>query len=296
VKGFCDDRSLERIPEFSQNCLLGTLSETAGLVRQQDIDFVFITLPMASQQRILDLLDDLGDTTASIYFVPDIFMFDVIQARFDHLKGVPIIAVCDSPFYGAHAAVKRFSDILLATALLLAAAPLMLFVAAGVKLTSPGPIIFPQRRYGLYGNEVVIYKFRSMTVTEDGAANYTQVTRVDNRVTKFGAFIRKTSLDELPQLFNVIQGRMSLVGPRPHAIAVNEHYRRQINGYMIRHKVKPGITGWAQVNGYRGGDNLEHMKGRIECDLEYIRNWSLGLDFWIILKTVRLVIFDRHAY
>ncbi len=163
-------------------------------------------------------------------------------------------------------------------------------------MSSPGPIIFKQRRYGLDGKEILVYKFRSMSVTEDGDKQYTQVVKGDARVTRFGQFIRKTSLDELPQFINVLQGRMSIVGPRPHAVAVNENYRKLIQGYMVRHKVKPGITGWAQVNGYRGGDDLEHMKKRIEFDLEYLRYWSFRLDLEIIFKTVKLVISDSRAH
>jgi putative colanic acid biosynthesis UDP-glucose lipid carrier transferase len=180
--------------------------------------------------------------------------------------------------------------------ILLLASPLLIFTALGVYLSSPGPVLFKQRRYGLDGREILIYKFRSMSVTEDGVSNYTQVTRNDERVTRFGAFIRRTSLDELPQLFNVMTGSLSIVGPRPHAIAVNEQYRRLIPGDMIRHKVKPGITGWAQVNGYRGGDDLESMQRRVHLDLEYLRHWSLMLDLSIMLKTAALVWRDRRAY
>jgi len=175
-------------------------------------------------------------------------------------------------------------------------APVLLAIAAAVKFTSPGPIIFKQRRYGLDGEEILVYKFRSMTVTEDGGV-VTQAKKNDNRITPLGAFLRKTSLDELPQFINVLQGRMSIVGPRPHAVAHNELYRKLIKGYMVRHKVKPGITGWAQVNGYRGEtDTLDKMQGRIDYDLDYLRNWSLRLDIHIILRTVRLVAKDQQAY
>jgi putative colanic acid biosysnthesis UDP-glucose lipid carrier transferase len=165
-----------------------------------------------------------------------------------------------------------------------------------VRLSSPGPIVFKQRRYGLDGKEIIVYKFRSMTVTEDGATSFTSVTRNDSRVTPFGSFMRRTSLDELPQLFNVLEGSMSLVGPRPHVIATNERYRRLLSCYMVRHKVKPGITGWAQVNGARGGDDLEGMRRRLELDLQYLQNWSLSLDVAIILKTVKLVWSDEQAF
>ncbi|MCB1955289.1 MAG: undecaprenyl-phosphate glucose phosphotransferase [Rhodocyclaceae bacterium] len=294
--GFFDDRTRERLPEITRNPLLGNLAQLADYVKHNGVEAIYLALPMATQPRILKVLDDLRDTTASIYFVPDIFVTDLIQGRLDYVGGVPTVAVCDTPFTGVNGLIKRGADIVLSLLILLLISPVLLATALAVKLTSPGPVIFRQRRYGLDGKEIVVYKFRSMTVTEDGEKTYTQVTRNDARVTPFGAFIRRTSLDELPQFFNVLQGRMSIVGPRPHAVAVNESYRKLIPGYMVRHKVKPGITGWAQVNGFRGGDDLEHMTKRIEFDLEYLRNWSLTLDLWIIFKTVWIVFKDRHAY
>jgi putative colanic acid biosysnthesis UDP-glucose lipid carrier transferase len=173
----------------------------------------------------------------------------------------------------------------------------MLAVALAIKVTMPGPVLFKQRRYGLDGQQIVVWKFRSMKVQEDGD-QVRQATREDDRVTPLGRFLRRTSLDELPQFFNVLQGRMSVVGPRPHAVAHNETYRKLIKGYMIRHKVKPGITGWAQVNGARGEtDTVEKMKVRIDYDLEYLRNWSLRLDLSIIWRTVLLALRgDRNAY
>ena len=294
--GYFDDRSRERLHGIGNTPLLGNLSQLAEYVGQHHVDHIYLALPMATQPRILQLLDNLKDTTASIFFAPDIFVTELIQGRVDSVGGMPVVAVCETPFTGASGIVKRLSDVVLSLLILVLISPLMLAVAIGVKLSSPGPVIFKQRRYGLDGKEIVVYKFRSMTVTEDGASTYTQVVRGDNRVTKIGAFIRKTSLDELPQFVNVLQGRMSIVGPRPHAISVNEQYRKQIPGYMVRHKVRPGITGWAQVNGFRGGDDLAHMKKRIEFDLEYLRTWTLSLDLWIIIKTVAVVIRDRNAY
>jgi putative colanic acid biosynthesis UDP-glucose lipid carrier transferase len=228
--------------------------------------------------------------------VPDVSVANLIQARVDFVNGIPVVGVCESPFYGIRGLAKRMCDIVLSSAMILLLLPVFIAVAIGVRRSGPGPIVFKQRRYGLDGKEIIVYKFRSMTVTEDGDLTYTQVIRNDVRVTRFGAFIRKTSLDELPQLFNVLEGTMSLVGPRPHAVAVNEQYRRLISGYMVRHKVKPGITGWAQVNGHRGGDDLESMQNRVAADLEYLRNWSLGLDLTILLKTVALVWADRRAF
>ena len=296
VAGYFEDRSVPRLPSECVDRVLGELNEVADYVTSNNVDIVYITLPMTPHPRIIDLLNSLRDSTASIYFVPDLKVFDLVQPRFDLVDGIPVIAVCESPYYGVRGLMKRASDIAISLTALIAMTPVLLACAIGVKLSSPGPIIYKQRRYGLDGKEIIVYKFRSLSVVEDGATSYTQVGRNDSRVTRFGAFIRKTSLDELPQLFNVLRGDMSIVGPRPHAVAVNEQYRRQIPGYMVRHKVKPGITGWAQVNGYRGGDDLDSMTMRITLDLEYLRHWSLGLDLIIMLKTAAMVWNDRHAY
>lgn len=296
VLGFVDDRTGERLSDDNRFPLLGRLDSLVDVARRQRIDHVYVSLPMASQPRILKLLDDLKDTTVSIYFVPDLFVTDLIQSKTSAVCGVPVIAVCDTPFQGFNGALKRFSDIAIASVVLLVLLPLLLAIAIAVKAGSPGPVVFKQRRYGQAGEEIVIYKFRSMTVAEDGDT-VTQARRNDQRVTPVGALLRRTSLDELPQFVNVLQGRMSIVGPRPHAVAHNELYRKLIKGYMVRHKVKPGITGWAQVNGFRGEtDTLEKMQGRIEHDLDYLRNWSLKLDLLIILKTIRLVFRDQMAY
>jgi len=294
--GFFDDRALGRLGDLEGVPLHGTLAYLPAFVKQSGIDLIYIALPMASQPRILNVLDELRDTTSSIYFVPDIFVSDLIQARVDNVGGIPLVAVCETPFYGVNGVIKRLSDVLLSCMILVPIAPLMIAIALCVKLDSPGPILFRQRRYGLDGKEIVVYKFRTMSVCEDGAA-IVQATKNDCRITRFGAFLRKSSLDELPQFINVVQGRMSIVGPRPHAVAHNEMYRKLIKGYMVRHKVRPGITGWAQVNGLRGEtDTLEKMRARIEHDLAYLRNWSLKLDLQIILRTILIVARDRHAY
>jgi putative colanic acid biosynthesis UDP-glucose lipid carrier transferase len=275
---------------------LGSLSNLADYCRANRVDTIYIALPMASQPRILKLLEDLRDTTASIYFVPDIFVFDLIQARVDSIGGLPVVAVCETPFYGMNGIVKTASDFVLGALILAAIAPILAVIAVGVKLSSPGPVLFKQRRYGLDGRKIIVYKFRTMTVAEDGDV-VRQATRNDSRITRFGAFLRRTSLDELPQFINVVQGRMSIVGPRPHAVAHNEMYRKLIRGYMIRHKVKPGITGLAQVNGLRGEtETVEKMQKRVEYDLAYLRNWSLLLDLQIILKTLAVVMKGSNAY
>ena len=296
VEGYFEDRQSDRLPAEGIDRILGRPADLPNFVRQNNINVAYVTLPMTRHSRVLKVLDALRDSTISIYFVPNLFAFDLVGARFDVLGGVPVVAVCESPFYGASGIAKRLSDLIIASLLLIGCAPLLLLIAIGVRLSSPGPIVFRQRRYGLDGREIWIYKFRSMTVTEDGATQYRQVTTGDARVTRFGAFLRRLSLDELPQLFNVLEGTLSMVGPRPHAIAVNEQYRKLISGYMVRHKVKPGITGWAQVNGYRGGDDLESMRKRVEFDMEYLRNWSLALDLSIILRTAAIVWRDKSAY
>jgi putative colanic acid biosynthesis UDP-glucose lipid carrier transferase len=290
--GYFDDRAGNRISEK----VLGPLSALGDYVRANNIDIIYIALPMASQPRILKILEELRDTTVSIYFLPDIFVFDLIQARVDSIGDLPVLAVCETPFYGFNGLIKRVSDYLLASVILLLIAPLLIAIAIGVKLSSPGPILFKQRRYGVDGRKIVVYKFRTMTVAEDGDV-VRQATKNDSRITRFGAFLRKTSLDELPQFINVLQGRMSVVGPRPHAVAHNEMYRKLIRGYMIRHKVKPGVTGLAQVNGFRGEtETVEKMKARIDYDLAYLRNWSLLLDLRIILKTLVVVLQKQNAY
>ena len=294
--GFVDDRQTARLDETGAHKLLGTLEQLLSLVQSERIQIIYLSLPMASQPRILHILDELKDTTASIYFVPDMFVTDLIQAHPDSVCGMPVISVCETPFKGADGVFKRLSDIVLSILILLLITPLLLVIAAAVKLGSPGPIIFKQRRCGLDGQEIIIYKFRSMTVTEDGD-NIEQATPNDARITRLGALLRRTSCDELPQFINVLQGRMSIVGPRPHAVAHNELYRKLIKGYMVRHKVKPGITGWAQINGYRGETRtLDKMQSRIDFDLDYLRNWSVRLDLYIIYKTIGLVIQDQKAF
>jgi Undecaprenyl-phosphate glucose phosphotransferase len=294
--GFFDDRSPARIGGVKPGEIIGSLSQLAEYAKTHRVDLIYITLPMASQPRILKLLEELRDTTASIYFTPDIFLFDLIQARMDTIGGIPAVAVCETPFYGISGLIKRASDIVLALAILALISPSMLAIAIGVKLSSPGPVLFKQRRYGVDGREIIVYKFRTMTVCEDGNV-IKQATRDDRRVTRFGAFLRRYSLDELPQFINVLQGCMSVVGPRPHAVAHNEMYRKLIRGYMIRHKVKPGITGLAQVSGMRGEtDTLDKMTTRIEYDLAYLRSWSLQLDLQIVLKTILVVLKKQNAY
>ena len=307
VVGLFEDRSLERVAANTdidlllrgdiEVKLLGKIDEMAAYIKQNKIHVLYLSLPISSHPRILKLLDDLKDTTVSIYYIPDIFMTDLIQGRMDQIDDIPVVALCETPFTGFNGMVKRVADIGFSVGILILILPILIIIALGVKFTSNGPIIFKQRRYGLDGKEILVYKFRSMTVSEDGD-KVTQATINDQRITKLGAFLRKSSLDELPQFVNVLQGRMSVVGPRPHAVSHNEMYRKLIKGYMIRHKVKPGITGWAQVNGLRGEtETLDKMKARIDYDLDYLRNWSPKLDMVIVIKTISVVFKgEKNAY
>jgi len=296
VQGFFDDRADGRQPLGLHYPTLGKMAEVAAYVRRKNIKMIFISQPVSAQPRVRHLVDELKDTTASVYFLPDVYVFDLMQARFDTVGGMPVIAISETPFMGFNSVLKRGTDVVVSVLALVLLAPLMLLIALAVKLGSPGPVLFKQRRYGLYGEEIYIYKFRSMTVLDDGPT-IVQARAGDRRITRIGHFLRRTSLDELPQFINALQGRMSVVGPRPHAVAHNEEYRKLIKGYMLRHKVKPGITGWAQVNGLRGETaTLDKMEARIRYDLDYLRNWSLWLDLWIILKTVKVVFTRENAY
>jgi putative colanic acid biosynthesis UDP-glucose lipid carrier transferase len=251
---------------------------------------------MRAEDRIRHLLERLADSTASVYIVPDFFVFELLHARWSNAGGLPTVSVFENPLYGVDGLVKRAADLVLGSLLLAAAAIPMLIISLLIKLTSAGPVFFRQKRYGLDGREILVWKFRSMICCDNGST-VKQATVGDDRVTPLGRVLRRTSLDELPQLFNVLEGTMSLVGPRPHANAHNEQYRSQIGGYMLRHKVKPGMTGLAQVSGYRGEtETLEKMAQRVACDHRYIREWSFGLDLKILLKTLRVVIAKSNAW
>jgi len=294
--GFFDDRGQDRIGAIPEGQLLGNLQDLPRYVNAQKVDFIFIALPIRNVKRVAELLHALQDTTASIYFVPDVFVFELIQCRTDEIDGLPVVSLCETPFYGSRGVIKRLSDIVIASFILVPLSPLLIATAIGVKLTTPGSIIFKQRRYGLDGHDIIVYKFRSMIVSDyDNVVE--QATRDDARTTRFGAFLRRYSLDELPQFINVLQGRMSIVGPRPHAVTHNEEYRKLIKGYMIRHKVRPGITGLAQIRGHRGETaGVSAMAKRVDADLEYLRSWSLALDLRIIARTALLMFRDKAAY
>ena len=298
--GFYDDRVDESDPSRRVNSKTsiynGSTQQAIEDARSGKIDILYITLPLRAEKRIKELVDKLADTTVSVNFVPDLFTFDLLNSQWSNIHGIPVVSIYDSPFYGVDGLAKRLSDIIIGSAILLLIALPMLLIALGIKLTSKGPVIFKQKRYGLGGHEIIVWKFRSMTVCENGD-QVTQARKDDMRITRFGSFLRRTSLDELPQFINVLQGHMSIVGPRPHASSHNEYYRTLIHGYMLRHKVKPGITGLAQISGYRGEtDTIDKMEKRIEKDLEYIQNWSLFSDLKIIFLTIFKGFTGKQAY
>lgn len=294
--GFFDDRSPERRARDMCVNYLGKTSEAADYVRRNHIAVVFIFLSYRDSQRVASMLEELGDTTASVYYVPDFTVFDQLETRMISVESLPMLEVVETPFYGVDGLIKQIFDWSLALMLLTALALPMALVALMIKATSPGPVLFKQKRYGLNGREFSIYKFRTM-VRDAPNAEMQQATTDDPRVTPLGRLLRRTSIDELPQLFNVIKGEMSLVGPRPHTVAHNEFYRKSVRRYMVRHKVKPGLTGLAQVEGCRGETaQLELMEKRVFWDLEYIKNWSIGLDLIILIRTVGVVLRGDHAY
>lgn len=292
--GYFDDRAEEREDTYAE--AQGSIDELVQQTRKGAIQVVFITIPMRAEDRIRGFISQLSDTTASVYIVPDLFVFQMLHSRWTEVQGLPVVSVFENPLYGIDGVLKRCLDLALASILLIIGLIPMLIIAALVKLTSKGPVFFLQSRYGLDGKEIKVWKFRSMTCCEDGDV-VKQAQREDSRITFVGGILRKTSLDELPQLINVLMGSMSLVGPRPHANAHNEFYRNEIEGYMLRHKVKPGITGLAQVNGCRGEtDTLDKMQRRVFFDHQYIRNWSIWLDLKILYKTFGVVFNQQNAY
>ncbi|MEC9412962.1 MAG: undecaprenyl-phosphate glucose phosphotransferase [Pseudomonadota bacterium] len=298
--GYYDDRSQKRV-ETEPNLVVtnknvGDFNQLIEDCKAGKVDTVYITLAMSAEHRIRHITELLADSTASVYLVPDLFTFNLLNSRWVDYQGITAISVYETPFAGIDSILKRLEDIILSIIILAIIAIPMVIIAAGVKFTSKGPVFFKQTRYGVDGEKIKVWKFRTMTVTEDGE-KVTQAQKNDSRITPFGGFLRRTSLDELPQFFNSLGGSMSIVGPRPHAVAHNEQYRAQIQGYMLRHKVKPGITGLAQINGFRGEtDTLDKMQGRVHYDLKYIQNWSLLLDLEIIFLTLFKGFVGKNAY
>lgn len=289
VIGFFDDdiklvnKNISGIPVIGPTENLESQIET---LHKKNVGHVWIALPISAGNRIRELVESLTNTTTTIHLVPDIFGYSPLEYSLDDFDGLPVINLSGTPHTGTMRVVKEIEDKILGLISLLVFSPLMGIIAALVKLDSPGPILYKQQRYGLDGKEISVFKFRTMCVCENGDSAI-QAKRNDPRVTKIGRFLRRSSLDELPQLFNVLAGNMSLVGPRPHPISLNEQYRNMISSYMLRHKVKPGITGWAQVNGWRGEtETMDKMEKRIQYDVEYINRWSIWMDLKILFLTV----------
>jgi len=298
LSAFFDDRDNDRLTPNSKffSKLQGDIATGIELAKQGKYDLVYIALPLAAQKRIESILRELGDTTVDVHLVPDFFTFNLLNGHLSHVGSIQTISVYESPLSGLSSFAKRLEDLIGATLILSMIAIPMLIISILIKLDSRGPVFFKQKRYGLDGKAINVWKFRSMTVADNGSV-VKQATKGDARITKLGGLLRRTSLDELPQFINVLQGDMSIVGPRPHAVAHNEEYRKLVDFYMLRHKMKPGITGWAQINGWRGEtDTLEKMEKRIEFDLEYIRQWSLLLDIRIVFLTVFKGFINKNAY
>lgn len=283
---FYDDRSDDRFSYVAKSKYAGKVSLAIEKVKNNEIKDVYIALPMVAKDRIKEAILQLSNSTVDAYIVPDLYTYKLSVSQISRIGNVHTFSIFSSPFEGLGAITKRIEDIVIGSLITLLILPVLAIVALGVKLSSPGPILFKQDRYGLGGKKIKVWKFRSMKVMENSDI-VTQATKNDPRVTRFGNFIRRTSLDELPQFINVLQGSMSIVGPRPHAVAHNEEYRVLVDNYMVRHKIKPGITGLAQINGYRGEtDTLNKMEKRVEYDIKYLQNWSLTLDIKIIFLTV----------
>lgn len=266
-------------------------------VDKHGVHELWLCLPLAEGSAIQSVLYALRHHTVAVRFMPEWGDLPLLNHKVSNIAGLYSIDLSCSPMDGPARLVKRLEDIVIGGVISVAIVPVCLLIALAIKCTSQGPVLFKQYRTGMNGRKFKVYKFRSMVVHREQHGEVTQATRNDPRVTRIGAFLRRTSLDELPQFFNVLQGRMSIVGPRPHALEHNEYYKDLVESYMQRHKVKPGITGWAQVKGYRGEtDTLEKMQKRVECDLWYLDNWSLWLDIKIIFWTVFKGFIGKAAY
>ncbi|GKT11801.1 MAG: putative colanic acid biosysnthesis UDP-glucose lipid carrier transferase [Thiomicrorhabdus sp.] len=293
--GFFDDREVDRL-EGNPERLVGRVDLALEMAQRNEIDCLYLCLPLKAEERIAEIIHILGDTTVNVHIVPNFLLNNLMNGSVGKIGSMDTISVFESPISGIKDFYKRSFDFIFSLCALIGISPFLLMIALAVKLTSHGPILFRQDRYGLDGKRIGVYKFRSMTVTENGT-EVTQATKNDSRITKVGAFLRKTSLDELPQFFNVLMGDMSVVGPRPHAVAHNEEYRKRVDYYMLRHKVRPGITGWAQINGWRGEtDTIEKMEKRVEYDLDYIRHWTIWFDIKIIFWTIFKGFINKNAY
>ncbi|MBL1376551.1 undecaprenyl-phosphate glucose phosphotransferase [Zobellella iuensis] len=293
AEGYC----LAGVLRFEQSLNESQLTALANRVAESGAKEVWICVPMEMGEVVRTIFYTLRNHTVELRFIPEFKDMQLLNHRISEVAGHYAIDMSVTPMSGMAPVIKRLEDLLIAGGISLLILPICLAIAIAIKLTSPGPVLFKQYRTGVNGRRVKVYKFRSMQVHEERGGKVTQATKGDARVTPLGAFLRRTSLDELPQFLNVLQGRMSIVGPRPHALAHNEYYKDIVESYMRRHKVKPGITGWAQVNGLRGEtDTLDKMEKRVDHDLWYIDNWSVWLDLKIILLTVFKGFIDKNAY
>ena len=272
---------------------LGGIEDVRAVLDRQQVDIVFIALPHAEYSRITAVLHGIGDDPVAIHLVPDVFGLASLRGGVEEFETVPFIHLRESPLYGWNRVLKRAFDLVGGAAALILAAPAMLAIVVALKLMSPGPVLYRQERMGVDGRRFRMLKFRTMRVDAEAQTGPVWATPDDPRRTWLGGFLRRWSLDELPQLLNVLRGEMSLVGPRPERPSFVEEFRRRVPGYMLRHKVKAGITGWAQINGWRGNTSIER---RIECDLYYIERWSLAFDLLILVQTLWYGIRNRNAY
>jgi putative colanic acid biosynthesis UDP-glucose lipid carrier transferase len=273
--------------------ILGQKENIIEVVRQYKVKRVYISVSLANSHLVEDIYYDLINENVDIHWAPNIFSMELVNHSVKEMAGIPLLTLSESPLIGNHRLFKAVEDRLIALILLVLLSPLFIITAILIKLDSPGPVIFRQDRTGWNGRVFHIWKFRSMRVHKEPDGEVKQATKDDDRFTPIGKFIRKTSIDELPQLFNVLSGKMSLVGPRPHAIQHNEDYAKRISAYLTRHRIKPGITGLAQIHGYRGEtDTLDKMEKRVEYDLQYINSWSFWLDIEILLKTLPAMLRD----
>ncbi|HEP9775060.1 TPA: undecaprenyl-phosphate glucose phosphotransferase [Pseudomonas aeruginosa] len=300
IIGFIDDRS-ERVPEnYNSLPLLGNTKDLEKLIRQEQVDQVLVALPWFAEGRIGAIVHRLRQLPVNVLLVPDMAAFRHAHNRIVDVSGIPMFNASELPLRGWSPLIKRCEDLVLASIALVLFAPLMALVALAIRLDSKGPVLFRQKRYGYNNRLIWVFKFRSMYTERTDANAERQTTRDDDRITRVGRFIRKTSIDELPQLFNVLAGSMSMVGPRPHATATKAAgipFEEAVSEYSSRHRVKPGITGWAQINGYRGEtDTLHKIKKRVEYDLEYIAKWSVWFDLYILFRTVPAVLLTKEVY
>lgn len=297
IINFMDDNAAQKPAVVCGVPVLQTPESLRNYLKANRVDELWLALPLRAEARVKQILHELRHDTITTRLVLDVLDLNLLNHKISDVAGFPVLDISSSPMLGINRFAKALEDRMLAVAIVVMISPILLLIALGVKLTSRGPIFFKQKRLGWDGRVINVYKFRTMVEHAEDDGKVTQATQRDPRITAFGRFLRRTSLDELPQFINVLQGRMSIVGPRPHALAHNEQYKDIIYTYMQRHRVKPGITGWAQVNGWRGEtDTLEKMEKRVEYDMYYINNWSLGFDLKIILLTLFRGFISRNAY